>query len=71
MEIKNLIYCVFESVSGGPDNLLLSVRFSFSINWNRSVLNIFYLSGFCCVLFLIHDEYGIGLNVEFPNRSTS
>ena len=25
---------------------------------------------FCCVLFLIHDEYGIGLKVGFPNRST-
>ena len=36
-----------------------------------SVLYSLCLGDFCCVLFLIHDEYGIGLNVDFPNKSTS
>ena len=54
----------FKSVSGGPDKFLLSVRFSFSTKGTRSFLYIFCLSGFCCVLFLIDDEYSFGLNVE-------
>ena len=37
----------------------------------RFVLYIFCLSGFCCVLLLIHGEDGIGLNVELPYKSTS
>ena len=51
-------------------NLYYQLGF-FSIKGNRSVLYIFGLIGFCCVLFLIHDEYGIGLNVDLPSRSTS
>ena len=31
----------------------------------------FCLADFCCVLFLIHYEYSIGLKVECPNRSSS
>ena len=61
----------FESVSGCPDKFILTVRFSFSFKVNWSVLYIFCLSCICCVLFLIHDDYGIGLNIEFTNRSTS
>ena len=38
---------------------------------NRSFLSNFCLAGFCYVFFLIHDEYGIGLNVDFPSKSTS
>ena len=37
----------------------------------RSVLYILCLSGFCWVLFLNQDEYGVGLNVELPNKPTS
>ena len=62
----------FESKAGGPDKFVLSIRFSFSSKGNRSVLYFFFCSsGFCCVLFLIHDEYGIGLSVEFLNKSKS
>ena len=49
----------------------LSVKFSFSTKGNRSVLYIFCLIGFCGVLFLIQDENSNGLNVEFPNKSSS
>ena len=61
----------FEPISERPDQFILSVKFSFSIKDNNSVLYLFCLSGFCCVLFLIHDEHRIGFNVEFPNKSTS
>ena len=54
----------FGSVSGVTDELILPDKFSFSIKGNRSVLYIFCLRGFCCVLFLIHYEYGISLNVD-------
>ena len=57
-----------KSISGGPDKFMLSVKFPFSTKGNRSVLYIFSLSGFCCELFLIHDEYSIGLNVKFLIR---
>ena len=61
----------FESLFAGPDKFTLSVKFSFSIKGNISVLHDFCSIGFCCVLFLIHDEYGIGLIVDFSCRSTS
>ena len=61
----------FESISGGPDKFLLSFSFSFSIKGKRSLLFTFCLNGFCCVLFLIHGKIGIGLFVEFPNKSNS
>ena len=51
--------------------MILSVRFSFSIKGNRSFLYNLCLTDFCCVLFFIHEEYGIGLNVDFPNKSIS
>ena len=66
-----MVSLYFESIFGGPDKFILSVRFSFSIKGNRSVLYDFCLSGFCCVLFLFHDENSIVLNVDFPRRSTS
>ena len=69
--LKTFFFVYFESMFGGPDKFILSVRFSFSIRRNRSVLYDFCLIGFCCVLFLIHDEYGIGLNVYFLSVSTS
>ena len=34
-------------------------------------IDLFYEIFDVFVLFLIHDEYGIGLNVDFPSRSTS
>ena len=49
-------------------NLYYQLNF-FLIKANRSVLCIFcFKKGGCYVLFLIHDGYGIGLNVEFPNK---
>ena len=69
--LKTWFIVNFESVFGGPDKFLMSVRFSCSIKGNRYVLYDFCLIGFCCVLFLIHDEYGIGLNVDFSIISTS
>ena len=54
----------------GVINLCHQLGF-FSIKGNISVFYDFCLIGFCCVMFLIHDEYGIGLNVDFPSRSTS
>ena len=66
-----MVDCVFESSFGGPDKIILLVRFSFSVKDNRSFLNNFCLTGFCRVLFFIHEEYGIGLNVDFPRKSTS
>ena len=69
--LKTWFILYFELLLGGPDELILSIRFSFSMKANKSVLYDFGLIGFCCVLFLIHDEYGIGLNVDFPSRSIS
>ena len=69
--LKTWFIVYFESLFGGPDKFILSVRFSFSIKGNRYVLYDFCLSGFCCVLFLTYDENGIGLIVDFPSRSTS
>ena len=69
MEVKNLIY--FESFVCGPDKFILSVRFSFSINGKRSFLCGCCFTLFCWVLFFIHCEYGIGLKVDVPSRSTS
>ena len=42
------------------------VMFSFSFKGKRSFPFVFSLNGLCCVFFLIHDECGTGLNVEFP-----
>ena len=69
--IKTWFIVCFESLFGGPCELILSVRFYFSIKKNRSVSYDFCLIGFCLVLFLINDEYGIGLKLDFPTRSTS
>ena len=71
MKVKTWFIVYFESLIGGPDKFILSFGFSFSIKGNRSFLYNFCLIGFCCVLFSIHEEYGIGLNVDFPSRSTS
>ena len=64
-----LVY--FESFVCGPDEFILSVRFSFSINGKRSFLCECCFTLFCWVLFFIHCEYGIGLKVDVPSRSTS
>ena len=59
-----------EFIFGDPGKFTLSVKFSFSKKGNRFFHYNFRLGEFCCVLFLIHDEYGIGLKVDFLNRST-
>ena len=55
--------------------VLISLCYQFDFHFLLKGIGLscifFCLSGFCCVLFLIHDEYGIGLKAEFPNRSTS
>ena len=71
MKVKTWLIVYFESLFGGPEKFILSVRFSFSIKRNRFSLYNFSLTGFCCVLFFNHEEYGIGLNVDFPCKSTS
>ena len=58
--LRTRLIVYFESVFGGPDKFKLSVRLFFSINGNISFL---YNFCFCCVLFFIHEKYGIGLNV--------
>ena len=44
---------------------MLSVNFSLLIKLKKFFRYNFCLGDFCSVLFLIHDEYGIGLNVVF------
>ena len=61
----------FKSVFDRSDKFTLSVRLSLSIEENRSFLYNFPLNGFSCVMFVIHEEYGIGLNVDFSSKSTS
>ena len=61
----------FESFVCGPDKFILSVKFSFSISGKRSFLGGCCFILFCWVLFFIHCEYGIGLKVDVPSRSTS
>ena len=60
----------FESFGNGPDKFNVSVRFSFSIKGNGPFL-CGCLILFCRELFLIQCEYGIGLNVDVLNKSTS
>ena len=55
----------------GLVNLYYQLGFLFLLKGNSSVLYDFCLIGFCCVLFLTHDEYAIDLKVDFPSRSTS
>ena len=52
MEVKNLIYCVFQSFVCGPDKFILSVKFSFSINEKRSFYAIVILFSFVEYYFL-------------------
>ena len=52
-------------------NLILSVKSSFSISGKWSFLVWCCFVRFCWVLFFIHWEYGIGLKVDVPSRSTS
>ena len=40
MMVKTWLIVYFESLFGGPDKLILSVRFSFSIKWNRFFFQI-------------------------------
>ena len=64
-----MMYLEFKSWS--PGKFMRSVKFSFSIKRNRLFLCNFCLADFCCVLLLILEVYGIGLKVDFPNKSTS
>ena len=50
---------------------MLLLNFSFLIEGIRFFRYKFCTGDSCSVLFLIHDEYGIGLNVDFPNKCTS
>ena len=68
--LKILFFVCFELVSGVLINVHYQLIFLFLLK-GKVCLVLFCLNCFCCVLFLIHDEYGIGLNVEFPRRSTS
>ena len=61
----------FESFGSGPDRLMVSVRFSFSIEGNGYFLCGYCLTRFIRVLFLIQCEYGIGLKIDVSNKSTS
>ena len=69
--LKIWLIVYFESFGSGPDRFMVSVRFSFSIKGNVSFLCGCCLSRFCWVWFLIQCEYGIVLNVDVPNKSTS
>ena len=60
-----MVYCIFDSSIGGPDKFILSVRLFFLLKG----IDLFYTIWFDW--FLLHEEYGIGLNVDFPCRSTS
>ena len=54
--LKTWFSVYFESLFGGPDKFISSVRFPFSIKGNRSCLYDCCLIGFCWVLFLIHGR---------------
>ena len=68
---KTWFIVYFESFVCGPNKFILSVKFSFSINGKKSFLYEWCFIRFCWVLFFIHCEYGIGLEVDVPSRSTS
>ena len=70
-KIKLMFIVNFDFKSGGPGNFMLSVRFSSSSKKNMFFPCNFCYGDFCCVLFLMHDECGIRLNLDFRNKSTS
>ena len=69
LKIFLMVYLVLKS--GDSGKLMLPINFSFSIEGIRFFRYKFCKGDSCSVLFLIHDEYGIGLNVDFPNKCTS
>ena len=52
-------------------NLFYQINFLFQLTEKRSFLCECCFTRFCWVLFFIHCEYGIGLKVDVPSRSTS
>ena len=52
-------------------NLFYQLGFLFQLVENGLFYASFVLLFFCWVLFFIHCEYGIGLKVDVPSRSTS
>ena len=69
LKIFLMVYLVLKS--GDPGKLMLLLNFSFSFEGISFFRNKFCTGDSCSVLFLIHDEYGIGLNVDFPNKCIS
>ena len=62
----------FESFGNGPDNFMISGRFSFSIKGNGSFLCGCGLTRFFSIFFdPMQCGYVIGLNVDETNKSTS
>ena len=69
--IKTCFIVYFDSLFRGPDKFIFSFRFYFSPKGNRSVFIWFLFDWFLLCIVFINDEYEIGLNVDFPCRSTS
>ena len=70
-EDQKLDLLYFESFVDGPDKFNLFVKFSFSINGKGSFLCGCCFIFFCWILLFIQCEYGDGLNVDVPSKSTS
>ena len=68
--LKSWFIVYFESLFCVPNKFILSVRFFFLLK-GLDLFCMVLFNWFCFVLFLIHDEYGIGLNLNFPSGSTS
>ena len=70
----NLIYekLDFESFVCGPDKFFLSVKFFFFQLMEKGLFYaVVVLFSFVEYFFFIHCEYGNGLKVDVPNKSTS
>ena len=61
----------FESFVCGPDKFILSSYFLFQLMEKVFFMRLLFYFLFFLVLFFIHCEYGIGLKVDVPSKSTS